>query len=129
MCNEKKSAEYITLETNDNNTSNDKERARIFKKFFLKIVPNVRVHTNHDSVINAEYLDNPIDKAIIKCYNHQSILTIKNFAYNCDSFFSFQHVSKSKITRIINTLDSKQVIQSTDIPTKLLKGFSGFFSD
>ena len=30
---------------------------------------------------------------------------------------------------MIKKLDSKKVTQSTGIPTKLLKGFSGFFSD
>lgn len=33
---------------------------------------------------------------------------------------SFQHVSKENITEILSTLDSKKVIQSADIPTKVL---------
>ena len=48
---------------------------------------------------------------------------------NSDSSFSFQHVPKDKITKAIKMLDPKKVIQSNDIPTKLIKSFSGFFSD
>ena len=48
---------------------------------------------------------------------------------NSDSSFSFQHVPKDKITKTIKMLDPKKVIQSNDIPTKLIKSFSGFFSD
>ena len=48
---------------------------------------------------------------------------------NSDSSFSFQHVPKDKITKTIKKLDPKKVIQSNDIPTKLIKIFSVFFSD
>ena len=45
---------------------------------------------------------------------------------NSDSSFSFQHVPKDKITKTIKMLDPKKVVQSNDIPTKLIKSF---FSD
>ena len=48
---------------------------------------------------------------------------------NSDSSFSFQHVPKDKITKNIKILDLKKVVQSNDIPTKLIKSFSAFFSD
>lgn len=41
---------------------------------------------------------------------------------------SFQHVSKENITEILSTLDSKKVIQSADIPTKVLVIFSQIIS-
>ena len=34
-----------------------------------------------------------------------------------DSSFSFQHVPKDKITKTIEKLDPKKVVQSNDIPT------------
>ena len=43
-----------------------------------------------------------------------------------DSYFSFQHVPKDKITKTIKMLQPKKVVQSTDIPTKVIKSFSGF---
>ena len=48
---------------------------------------------------------------------------------NSDSSISFQHIPKDKITKTIKMLDPKKVVQSNDIPTKLIKCFSGFFSD
>ena len=48
---------------------------------------------------------------------------------NSDSSFSFQHVPKDKITKTIKMLDPKKVVQSNDIPTKVIKSFSSFFSD
>ena len=48
---------------------------------------------------------------------------------NWNSSFSFQHVPKDKITNTIEKLDPKKVVQSNYIPTKLIKSFSGFFSD
>ena len=38
---------------------------------------------------------------------------------NPDTYFSFQHVSKYKITETIEKLDPKKVVQS-NIPTKLI---------
>ena len=55
--------------------------------------------------------------------NHPSILTIKKLTHKCDSF-SFQHISKEKITRKMKKLDSKKIIQSTYILF-----LSSFFSD
>ena len=48
---------------------------------------------------------------------------------NSDSSFSFQHVPKDKIIKTIKKLGPKKVVKSNDIPTKLIKRFSGFFSD
>ena len=48
---------------------------------------------------------------------------------NSDSSFCFQHVLKDTITKTTEMLDPKKVVQSNDIPTKLIKSFKGFFSD
>ena len=71
------------------------------------MVPNLELYTNHDLLINAECLDDPIDKSIIKYNNNPSIFWIKKFIENSD-YFSFQHVSKARITRIINMSGSKK---------------------
>ena len=124
-----KSTEYITLEENGKVISNDKELARIFNEFFVNIVPNLGINTNHSFLINTDNENDPIEKAIAKYKNHPSIISIKKFMENSDSSFSFQHVPKDKITKTIEMLDPKKVVQSNDIPTKLIKSFSGFFSD
>ena len=124
-----KSTEYITLEENGTIISNDKELARIFNEFFVNIVPNLGINTNQSFLINTDNENDPIEKAIAKYKNHPSIISIKKFMENSDSSFSFQHVPKDKITKAIEMLDPKKVVQSNDIPTKLIKSFCGFFSD
>ena len=124
-----KSTEYITLEENGKIISNDKELARIFNKFFVNIVPNLGINTNHSFLINTDNENDPIEKAIAKYKNRPSIISIKKFMENSDCSFSFQYVPKDKITKTTEMLDPKKVVQSNDIPTNLIKGFSGFFSD
>ena len=43
--------------------------------------------------------------------------------------FSFQPVTKEQITNLIRLLNNKKAIQSTDIPTKLIKEYCIFFSE
>ena len=43
--------------------------------------------------------------------------------------FSFQPVTKEQITNLIRLLNNKKAIQSTDIPTKLIKEYCVFFSE
>ena len=124
-----KSTEYITLEENGKIISNDKELARIFNEFFVSIVPNLGINTNHSFLINTNNENDPTEKAIAKYKNHPSIISIKKFMENSDSSFSFQHVLKDKITKTIKMLDPRNIFQSNDIPTKLIKSFSDFFSN
>ena len=95
----------------------------------MNIVPNLGINTDNSFLINTDSGNDPIEKAIVKYKNHLSIISIKKFMENSDSSFSFQHVPKDKITKTIKKLDPKKVIQSNDIPTKLIKIFSVFFSD
>ena len=114
-----KSTEYITLEENGKIISNDKELARIFNEFFVNIVPNLGINTN-SFVIITDNENNQIEKGIAKYKNRPSIISIKRFMENSDSSFSFQHVPKDKITKTIKMLDPKKVVQSNDIPAKLI---------
>ena len=45
---------------------------------------------------------------------------------NSDSTFSFQHVPKDKIAKTIKILDPKKVVQSNDIPAKLINSLVVF---
>ena len=60
-----KSTEYIALEENGKIISNDKELARIFNEFFVNIVPNLGINTNHSFLINTDNENDPIEKAIV----------------------------------------------------------------
>ena len=42
--------------------SNDKELARIFNEFFVNIVPNLGVNTNHSFLINTDNENDPFRK-------------------------------------------------------------------
>ena len=116
--NKMESTEYITLEENGKNISNDKELARMFKELFLNIVPNLGINTNHRFLMKTETENDSIEKTIAKYKNHRSIISIKNFMGNSGSSFLFQHVPKDKTTKAIKMLDPKKVVQSNDIPTK-----------
>ena len=87
--------------------SNDKELVKIFNEFFVNIVPNVRINTNHSFLINTDNENDSIEKVIAKCKSHPSIISINAFTENSVSSFSFQHVPKDKITKTIKMLDPK----------------------
>ena len=91
-----KSTEHITLEENGKIISNDKKFARIFNEFFVNIVPNLGIKTNHSFLINTGNENDPIEKAIAKYKNHPSIISIKKFMENSDSSFSFQKIKSQK---------------------------------
>ena len=85
------STEYATLEENGKIISDDKEVARIIHKCFLN---------NHDFLINAEYLDDPIDKVIIKYNRHPSILIFEKFTQKfLILLFLFNMIQRKKILK------------------------------
>ena len=46
---------------------------------------------------------------------------------NFELSFTFQPVTKNQISNLIKHLNDKKAVQSTDIPTKLIKEFCDFF--
>ena len=48
---------------------------------------------------------------------------------NSEISFTFQPVTKNQISNLIKHLRDKKAVQSTDIPTKLIKEFCDFFSE
>ena len=85
----------------------------------MNIVPNLGINTDNSFLINTDSGNDPIEKAIVKYKNHLSIISIKKFMENSDSSFSFRHVPQNKLTKMIEELDRKKVVQSNDITTKL----------
>lgn len=77
-----KSTECMILEENGKIIGCDKGKAKIFKEFCVNMVPNLGTNTNQDFLINAEYLDDPNDKAETKYNDHPSILKIEKFILN-----------------------------------------------
>ena len=65
--------------------TNDKELAMIFNEFFVNIVSNLGINSNHSFLINTDNENDLIEKAIAKYKNHPSIISIKKFMENSDS--------------------------------------------
>ena len=87
------------------------------------------ITNNHNLLSDLDATNNPIEKNINKYQNHPSITSINKLMTRSELTFSFQPVTKEQITNLIRLLNNKKTIQSTDIPTKLIKEYSVFFSE
>ena len=108
--------------------SDDKAVAEIFNEFFINIVPNLKISAQDDFNINFIKSADPILNSVNKFQNHPSIIMIKE---NKETFqhFSFSPVCLDSIIEKTNNLNTAKTSQKTDIPTRILKQNSGFFSE
>ena len=105
--------------------SNDNDVAETFNKFFVNIVPNLKIPTNHDFDINFKVTGDPIVDAINKYENHPSIIMIKN---KNKTQFSFTMVEYDDILKKVKKLNTSKASQQSDIPTKILRENDEFFA-
>ena len=105
--------------------SNDNDAAETFNKFFVNIVPNLKIPTNHDFDINFKVTGDPIFDAINKYENHPSIIMIKN---KNKTQFSFTVVEHDDILKKVKKLNTSKASQQSDIPTKILRENDEFFA-
>ena len=91
--------------------------------------PSMGITNNHIFLSNTNTSDDPLDKIIDKYKNHPSITCINKHMTNSELSFTFQPVTKNQISNLIKLLNDKKAVQSTDIPTKLIKEFCDFFSE
>ena len=96
--------------------------------FFVNIVPNFGINSEHEFLNTTNISHNPIENAIYKCKNHPSVIAIRNYIKGTNSSFSFQTVTKENTAKLITNLDNKKAAQSMDIPTKLVMEFGCLFS-
>ena len=87
------------------------------------------ITNNHNLLSDLDTGNDPIEKIINKYQNHPSITSINKHMTCSQHTFSFQPVTKEQITNLIRLLKNKKAIQSTDIPTKLIKEYCVFFSE
>ena len=99
----------------------------IFNDFFVNIVPNLGINTEHDFLNTTNISHNPSENAVYKYENHPSVIAIKKYMKGTNSSFSFQTVTKENIAKLITNLHIKKAVQSVDIPTKLVKEFGCWF--
>ena len=93
------------------------------------MVPSMGITNNHIFLSNTNTSDDALDKIIDKYKNHPSITCINKHMAISELSFTFQPVTKNQISNLIKHLNGKKAVQSTNIPTKLMKEFCDFFSD
>ena len=74
-----------------------------------------------------ERLSDPVLKAILKYKNHPSIAAIRNA--NNNYYFHFNEVSVEEDYKEIRKLSTRKSVQSTDIPSRVLKENADIFAD
>ena len=115
-----KSAENIVLSENGALIKDEEEVANIFNNFFVNIVPNLGIKTQHEFLNTTDNSQDPIENAIYKYENHPSIILIKKYMEEANSSV-FGTVTKEKIEKQVTNLNIRKAIQSNDIPTTQVK--------
>ena len=103
----------------------DDENAKILNSFFSNVVKHLQIPEFKDIDFSAEPISHPALRAIMEFCNHASVFAIEN-VFSPQSF-SFSKVSVVDILKKINKLGNRKVIQSTDIPVKILKQNADIF--
>ena len=105
----------------------DQAVAEVFSKFFINIVPNLKIPTSQ--IYDTYFLvtNDQAPNALNKFRNHPSITMIKN-KRKADQCFSFGPVIYEDILKKTNNLDTAKASQQSDVPTKILKQNSDCFA-
>ena len=103
--------------------------AKVFNKFFINIVPNLKILTNHNYDTDFLLTNDQVANALNKFRNHPNIIMIKNKRKN-DQCFSSAPVTYVDILKKKNNnnLDIAKTFQQSDIPTKIVKQNSDYFT-
>ena len=114
-------------ETFEEIISDDKEIAETFNEFFINIVPNLKISTDHFQNSDFQVTENPVLNAINKYKYHPSVIKIKE-KIDKQLKFSFTAVQYEDILKKIKSLKVSKASQESDIPTKVLLENSEFFA-
>ena len=101
--------------------------AEVFNKFFINIVPNLNILTNHNYDTDFLLTNDQIANALKKFRNHPSVIMIKN-KRKTGQCFSFGPVTYVDVLKKNNNLDTAKTFQQSDIPTKIVKQNSDYFA-
>ena len=76
---------------------NQEEIANIFNDFFVNIVPNLGIKTQHEFLNTTDNSQDPIENAICKYENQPSIILIKKQMEGANSSFFLKLSQKKKM--------------------------------
>ena len=110
--------------------SEDKAIAEVFNKFFINIMPNLKIPIENDFDTSFIPTEDLVQNAISKYRNHprnKSVVIIKE-KNNLNGKFSFSLVQYDDILKKVRNLDTAKASKQTDIPTKILKRNSEYFA-
>ena len=79
--NKMKLTENIVLSENGKLIKDKEDVANKFNDFFVNIVPNLGIRTQHEFLNTTDNSQNPIENAINKYKNHPSITVIKIYLF------------------------------------------------
>ena len=85
--------------------SEDQAVAEVLNKFFINIVPNLKIPTNHKYDTDFLVTNDKVANAVNKFRKHPSIIMIKN-KRKTDQCFSFDPVTYEDILKKTNNLDT-----------------------
>ena len=108
--------------------SEDKAIGAVFNKFFINIVPNLKITIENDFDTSFIPTEDLVQNAISKYRNHPSVVIIKE-KNSFSGKFSFSLVQYDDILKKLRNLDTAKASKQTDIPTKILKHNSKYFYD
>ena len=100
--------------------SEDPAVAKVFNKFFINIVPSLKLPINHNYDTDFLVTNDQVPNALNKFRNYPSNIMIKN-KRKTDQCFSFGPVTSGDILEKQNNLDAAKAFQQSDVPTKIPK--------
>ena len=99
--------------------SEDKAIAEVSNKFFVNIVPNLKISVENDFDTNFLKTQDPVLNAVSKHKNHPRVIMIKE-KNKLSEKFSFSPAQYDDILNNIKNLDIAKSSKQIDIPTKIL---------
>ena len=94
----------------------DQAVAEVFNKFFINIVPNLKILTNHNYGTGFIVTNEQVAKLLNKFRNHLSMVMIKD-KRKINQCFSFSPVTYDNISKNKNNLDTAKSSQQSNIAT------------
>ena len=107
--------------------SDDREIAETFNKFFVNIVPSLKISTKENYETNVGNYKESVLNYINKFNNRPSIKVTKSRKKE-EQTFTFNYVSYEEVLNKIRKLQTATRIQQNDITTKILQKNSEVFA-